>query len=90
MAEALKTAAEILIFGTGKGTSSEMNQFTGWLNTRHPELAGRIVGSVVVNEQHLTDDKLLAKAREFYATASQPKTGGGNTAGPDANRQNIS
>jgi hypothetical protein len=71
VAEALRAAARILVFGTGTGTSNEMNQFTAWLNQHHPELAGRIVGSVVVNEQHLTDDQLLAKARQFYAAAAQ-------------------
>lgn len=67
VAEALQAAAEILVFGTGTGASSEMNQFTAWLNQHHPELARRVVGSVVVDERHLTDDQLLAKAREFYA-----------------------
>ncbi len=80
VAEALRAAARILVFGTGTGTSNEMNQFTAWLNKHHPELAGRIVGSVVVNEQHLTDDQLLAKAREFYTAAPQSKTDGGNGA----------
>jgi hypothetical protein len=80
VAEALREAARILIFGTGTGTSSEMNQLIAWLNKHHPELARRIVGSVVVNEQHLTDDQLLAKAREFYAAASQSKTDAGGKA----------
>jgi hypothetical protein len=35
----------------------------------HPELAKRIIGSVVVDEHHLTVDQLLEKAREFYANA---------------------
>jgi hypothetical protein len=77
VAVALQGAARILIFGTGTGTSSEMDQFIAWLNKHRPELAGRIVGSVVVDEQHLTDDQLLAKAREFYTAASQSKTNGG-------------
>ena len=80
VAVALQAAAQILIFGTGTGTSSEMDQFTAWLNKHHPELAKRIVGSVVVDEQHLTDDQLLAKAREFYAAASQSKTDAGDKA----------
>jgi hypothetical protein len=82
VAEALQAEGQILIFGTGTGTSNEMNQFIAWLNKHHPELAGRIVGSVVVDEQHLTDDQLLAKAREFYAAASQSKTDGDNKADP--------
>jgi hypothetical protein len=74
VAEALKTAGQILVFGTGTGTSNEMDQFTAWLNKYHPELAARVIGSVVVDEQHLTDDQLLAKAREFYTVMSQSKT----------------
>jgi len=82
VAEALQSAAQILIFGTGTGTSSEMTQFTVWLNKHHPELAKRIIGSVVVDEQHLTDDQLLTKAREFYTAASQAKTEGANKVAP--------
>ena len=77
VAVALRAADQILIFGAGTGTSNEMNQFTAWLNKHHPELARRIVGSIVVDEQRLTDDQLLAKAREFYTAASQSKTDGG-------------
>jgi hypothetical protein len=80
VAAALEAAAQILIFGTGTGTSSEMDQFTAWLTKHHPELAKRIVGSVVVDEHHLTDDQLLAKAREFYSAASQSKADGGKKA----------
>ena len=69
VADALRAAGQILIFGTGTGTSNEMNQFTEWLKIHHPELARRIVGSLVVDGQHLTDDQLLAKARDFYANA---------------------
>jgi hypothetical protein len=67
VAEELKSAGQILIFGTGTGTSNEMDQFVAWLKTRHPHLAERIIGSLVVDEQHLTNDQLLAKARDFYA-----------------------
>jgi len=37
---------------------------------QHPvshNLARRIIGSLVMDEHHLTDAQLLAKAREFYA-----------------------
>jgi len=69
VAQALPAAGQILIFGTGTGTSSEMDQFIAWLMLHHPELAKRIIGSVVVDEHHLTVDQLLEKAREFYANA---------------------
>ena len=57
----------MLILGTGTGTSSEMDQFVAWLKLHHPDLAKRIIGSLVVDEHRLTDGQLLAKAGEFYA-----------------------
>jgi hypothetical protein len=44
-----------------------MEQFTEWLKSHHPELTARIIGSVVVDEHHLTEAQLLEKAREFHA-----------------------
>ena len=70
VARALQNAGQILIFGTGTGTSSEMVQFIAWVETHHPELATRIIGSLTVDEHHLTKDQLLGKAREFYANVS--------------------
>jgi hypothetical protein len=66
---ALQAPGSILIFGTGTGEGSEMEQFVAWSKHHHPELAGRIIGSVVVDEHHLSENQLLAKAREFYASA---------------------
>jgi hypothetical protein len=71
VAQALQAGGRILIFGTGTGTSSEMDQFITWANRHHPELAARIIGTVVVDEHHLTDGQLLAQAREFYANAAK-------------------
>jgi hypothetical protein len=68
VARALEGADRILVFGTGTGTSSEMDQFIGWLKRQHPETARRVIGTVVVDEHHLTDDQFLAKARDFYAS----------------------
>ena len=70
IAKALQAAGQLLIFGTGTGKSSEMEQFIAWLEVHHPELAKRIIGSLVVDEKHLTDSQLLGKAREFYETRS--------------------
>jgi hypothetical protein len=69
VAKALQAAGHILIFGTGTGTSSEMEQFIAWSKKHHPELARRFIASLTVDEHHLTDDQLLAKAREFYGSA---------------------
>jgi hypothetical protein len=73
VAKALEAAGPILIFGPGKGHSSEMGQFVDWASEHHPDLAKRIIGTLVVDEKHLTANQLLAKARDFYAThASSP------------------
>jgi len=65
IAEALQAAGQILIFGTG--TSREMDQFMAWLNLNQPDVAGRIIGSMVVKVDLLVEGRLLEKAREFYA-----------------------
>ena len=67
VANALQASGQILVFGTGKGTSSEMEQFIGWLKVHHPETARRIIGSETIDENHLSEGQLVAKAREFYA-----------------------
>jgi hypothetical protein len=69
VAAALKGAGSVLVFGSGTGTSSEMDQFVAWLGIHHKELAARIVGSVVVDEHHLSEAQLLSRAREFYLAA---------------------
>ena len=75
VAEALRGSGQIIVFGTGTGASSEMDQFILWLKTHHADLAKRIIGSLVVDEHHLTPDQLLGKARDFYAQA-QPLAAG--------------
>ena len=70
LAVSLKSAARILLFGHGSGNSSEMAVFEAWLQKHHPELSGRIVGSLVVDENHQSDGELLARARDFYTQLS--------------------
>jgi hypothetical protein len=67
IARALNGAGRILIFGGGKGTSSEMEQFVAWLRARSPDVAGRIASTRVIDEHHLTEGELLSEARAAYA-----------------------
>lgn len=67
VAQTLQTAEKILLFGCGTGASSAMEQLRTELKRRHPQIAERIVGHLVVDEQHLSENQLLAKARDFYA-----------------------
>ena len=90
IARTLKDAQKILVFGSGTGTSSAMEQLLTELKHRHPEVAERIVGSLVVDEQHLSEDQLLARAREYYAmlasaeTTPPPSAGAEGAEGPTA------
>lgn len=67
VAGVLNGAGKILIFGTGTGTGSEMDQFVAWLRKKRPEIARRIIGTVVIDGHHLSEAQLLAKARECFA-----------------------
>jgi hypothetical protein len=69
VAKTLHGAQQILMFGAGTGASSAMEQLLAELKQHHKDLAGRIIGSVVVDEHHLTEDQLLAKARELFILA---------------------
>jgi hypothetical protein len=66
LVKVLPAPGQILVFGTG--TSSEMDQFIAWSKLHHPELAKRIIGGLTVDERHLSENQLLAKAREFYTS----------------------
>ena len=67
IAQTLRGAEKILIFGSSTGASSAMDYLLAELKKHHPDLAGRVIGAIVVNEQHMTEDQLLAQARSFYA-----------------------
>jgi hypothetical protein len=69
VAKTLQGARQILLFGAGTGASSAMGQLLAELTKHHKDLAERVIGSVVVDEHHLTDDQLLAKARELFVAA---------------------
>ena len=69
VAAALKGAGKILIFGTGTGKSSEMDQLHSWLKVHHSDLARRVVGTVVIDEHHLSEGQIIAQAADFYSRA---------------------
>jgi len=71
VSKAIANAARILIFGSGTGASSAMEHLLAHLKTNHPAIDAKVIGSRVVDEQHLTENQLLAKAREFYATQAE-------------------
>jgi hypothetical protein len=66
VAKTLQGAQQILIFGAGTGASSAMEQLLADLKLHHHDIAKQVVGSMAVDEHHLTEDQLLAKARELF------------------------
>jgi hypothetical protein len=67
IAATLRGADRILIFGSGTGESSAMDQLVADLKKNHSDVAKNIVGSIVLDAHHQTEGELLAKAREFFA-----------------------
>ena len=69
VARTLAGAEQILIVGSSTGSSSAMDHLVAELKQHHPSVARNIVGTVVVDERHMTDDQLLAQGRTFFAAA---------------------
>lgn len=67
VAKTLERAEKILLFGAGTGASSAMEQLLAELGRHHKDVRDRVIGSVVIDEGHLTEDQLLARGREIYA-----------------------
>ncbi len=66
IAKALGTPGKILIFGESSATQVAMDRFIAWLKREHPDLAERIIGSMVLDHDQVSSGLLLAKAREFF------------------------
>jgi hypothetical protein len=70
IARTLRGAAEILVLACGTGATAARDDLLATLLRRGDDLAGRVVGWIVMDEQHLTEDELLANVRLFYADGS--------------------
>ncbi len=57
----LRGADEILILGSGTGESSAMAHLLAELKHNHGDVAHHVVGSIVVDEHHLTEGQALAQ-----------------------------
>lgn len=70
VAKSISGASHILIFGNGAGGTSAMSEFMDYLHENEKVLFEHVMGAVPVDETHLTENELLAKARDFYGPAS--------------------
>lgn len=66
IAESLTTADEILLMGSSKGASNATGHFQDYLTTHHADIAKRVVGTVTVDRESMTDGELLKDARAFF------------------------
>ena len=67
VAKTLAGADQVLLFGSGTGKSSAMDQLVADLTAHHKDVAAKVIGTVVIDAHHTTEAQLLAQAREFYA-----------------------
>ncbi|CAN5180923.1 hypothetical protein BH10PLA2_BH10PLA2_17120 [soil metagenome] len=67
VAKTLRGAEQVLLFGSGTGESSAMDQLLADLKEHHHDVADKVIGSILIDAKHTTEPQLLAKAREFYA-----------------------
>ena len=69
VAASLVGADSVLLFGGGTGASSAMEHLLTELRLHHPATAAKLIGVVVIDEHHTTEDQLLARARAAFASS---------------------
>ena len=62
----LTTADEILLVGSGTGASCAREHLSAFLDAHHAPLAQKVVGSLTVDVEALTDGELRQRARAFF------------------------
>ena len=73
VAKTLGDASSILLFGVGSGGGSAMSELSNELEKNHRDLFDRLVGAQKIDESHMSENQILAKAREFYEQPIGPK-----------------
>jgi len=66
IAKSLRGVESVLVFSGGKGTSNAGEQLILQLASHNKELVPKVIGVVSVDEHHMTEDQILAKARDVY------------------------
>ena len=67
VAKTLRGADQVLLFGSGTGKASAMDQLVADLKAHHADVAAKVVGTVTIDPHHTTEAQVLAHARDFYA-----------------------
>jgi hypothetical protein len=74
VADTLRGAGALLLLGSGPGGRAAVGTLFAVLRRRYQDLADRVVGSIVVAEDYLTEDRLLAATRAFHADGGDGPT----------------
>lgn len=67
IARELAKSPQILLLGHGKGKANTMVKFARFLEQKHPQLANKVVGTININLQAMTDPEILAMSRTWFA-----------------------
>ena len=74
VAKTLAGAGQILLFGSGTGRSSEMDQLAAELKAHHKDVAAKVVGTVVIDPHHTTEGR-TARPRPRVLRDAEPQVG---------------
>ena len=66
IADSVKEANEILLIGHGEGKANAMLRFTQFMERNRPEVAKKIFGAIDTNLYSMTENELLATARNWF------------------------
>ena len=62
----LESASEILLLGHGEGKANAMLRFTQYMERHNPAVARKVIGAVDADLNALTENQILAKARDWF------------------------
>jgi hypothetical protein len=66
IAQALGSPSEVLLLGHGHGKANSMNAFVHYIERKHPDLHGKIVGALNTHLESMTNGEIAAAARKWF------------------------
>ena len=66
IAQMIREYEVILLFGHGSGKGSTAEQFVEYLHRKHPQLANRIIETLELNLNALSDGQMTMNARQWF------------------------
>jgi hypothetical protein len=66
IAQSISKASHILLLGHGKGKANSVTKLVQFLQEKHPQIAGKVAGTLDINLQAMTDPEILALSRNWF------------------------